>query len=117
MDAENLGELEAMFRSGGKGWRVVVHLEDLTLVDRDAVRFLVRCDTDSITPRNCPAYIREWIARERLDIDSSSGKGRNDERPFQQVVEVDAVPPFCFGATTAKDTSWPQQLIYGTEGV
>ena len=38
--------------------------EDLTLVDRDAVSFLKRCEADNITLRNCPAYIREWITRE-----------------------------------------------------
>jgi anti-anti-sigma regulatory factor len=75
MNEENVVELEAMFRSEGKGRRVVLDLKDLTLVDRDAVRFLVRCEADSITLRNCPAYIREWITRERLDIDSSSGNG------------------------------------------
>jgi len=40
-------------------------LKDLTLVDREAVRFLERCETDSIKLKNCPAYIREWITRER----------------------------------------------------
>jgi hypothetical protein len=40
-------------------------LKDLTLVDQDAVTFLRRCEADNITLRNCPAYIREWITRER----------------------------------------------------
>ena len=38
-------------------------LKDLTLVDRDAVRFLKSCEAGGITLKNCPAYIREWIAR------------------------------------------------------
>ena len=65
MDAENVAELEALFGSEAKGRRIVLDLKDLTLVDRDAVNFLERCETDSIKLKNCPAYIREWITRER----------------------------------------------------
>jgi anti-anti-sigma regulatory factor len=65
MDAENVAELEALFGSEAKGRRIVLDLKDLTLVERDAVNFLERCETDSIKLKNCPAYIREWITRER----------------------------------------------------
>jgi anti-anti-sigma regulatory factor len=65
MDAENVGELKALFASEAKGRGIVLDLKDLTLVDRDAVRFLEHCEADSIKLRNCPAYIREWITRER----------------------------------------------------
>ena len=63
--AENLAELEALLGSEAKGRRIVLDLKDLTLVDRDAVRFLARCEADSIKLKNCPAYVCEWIARER----------------------------------------------------
>jgi hypothetical protein len=65
MKAENLPELEALFRSEGKGRPIVLDLKDLTLVNRDAVSFLKCCEAHSITLRNCPAYIREWITREK----------------------------------------------------
>jgi anti-anti-sigma regulatory factor len=65
MDAENVGELKALFASEAKGRHIVLDLKDLTLVDRDAVRFLEHCEADSIKLKNCPAYIREWITRER----------------------------------------------------
>jgi anti-anti-sigma regulatory factor len=65
LDAENLAELEALFGSEAKGRRIVLDLKDLTLVDRDAVIFLGSCEADSIKIKNCPAYIREWITRER----------------------------------------------------
>jgi hypothetical protein len=65
MAAENVAELETLFGSEPKGRRIVLDLKDLTLVDREAVRFLESCETDSIKIRNCPAYIREWITRER----------------------------------------------------
>ena len=71
MDAENVPELKTLFGSEPKGRRIVLDLKDLTLVDREAVRFLKSCETDSIQIKNCPAYIREWITRERavLEID------------------------------------------------
>ena len=65
MNAENVGELETLVSEESKGRRIVLDLKDLTLVDQDAVSFLKRCEADNITLRNCPAYIREWIMRER----------------------------------------------------
>ena len=65
LDGENIGELHALFGTEAEGHRILLDLKDLTLVDRDAVRFLERCEADSIKLKNCPAYIREWIARER----------------------------------------------------
>jgi anti-anti-sigma regulatory factor len=65
MDAENLTELETLMTLEADGRRIVLDLRDLTLVDQDAVSFLKRCEADNITLKNCPAYIREWIAGER----------------------------------------------------
>jgi anti-anti-sigma regulatory factor len=65
MDAENIAELKALLGAEAKHRRMVLDLKDLTLVDRDAVGFLARCETDSVKLKNCPAYIREWITRER----------------------------------------------------
>jgi anti-anti-sigma regulatory factor len=65
MHAENVAEMQTLFGSEPKGRRMVLDLKDLTLVDRDAVRFLESCEADSIEIKNCPAYIREWITRER----------------------------------------------------
>jgi hypothetical protein len=65
MGAENLGELEKLITAEADGRRIVLDLKDLKLVDQDAVNFLRRCEADNITLKNCPAYIREWIAGER----------------------------------------------------
>ena len=64
MDAENIGELEAMVREEAQGRRIILDLRDLTLVDQDAVNFLKRCEADNIMLKNCPAYIRQWITGE-----------------------------------------------------
>ena len=65
MDAENVAELKEVIESEARGRGIALDLRDLTLVDRDAVKFLERCESDSIKLENCPAYIREWIERER----------------------------------------------------
>jgi hypothetical protein len=65
MDAENVIELKSLFKLEVEGRRIVLNLKDLTLVDGEAVRFLGRCEADSIRLKNCPAYIRAWITRER----------------------------------------------------
>ena len=65
MDVDNVGELKESIESETGGRRIVLELSDLTLVDREAVKFLERCERDSIKLENCPPYIREWIARER----------------------------------------------------
>ena len=64
MDAENVSELEELFSAEVSGRRIVLDLEDLTLVDQDVVSFLRRCEAGSIQLKNCPAYIREWITGE-----------------------------------------------------
>lgn len=65
LDAENLTELKTLLSSEASGRRITLDLKELTRVDQDAVSFLERCEADSIQLRNCPAYIREWITRER----------------------------------------------------
>jgi hypothetical protein len=43
-------------------------LEEVTLLDRDSVRFLIRCESDGVHLVNCPLYVREWITRERAQM-------------------------------------------------
>ena len=64
MNAENLAELKTILESEAQGQPIILDLENITLIDRDAVKFLERCEADRIKLKNCPAYIREWIARE-----------------------------------------------------
>ena len=40
-------------------------LEEVTLLDRDSVRFLIRCESEGVRLVNCPLYVQEWITRER----------------------------------------------------
>ncbi len=65
LHGENIGQLEELVKSEEKGRRIILDLKDVTLANEDAVRFLSRCEMDSITLRHCPAYIREWITKQR----------------------------------------------------
>ncbi len=64
---ENVPELKALFASEEEGRRVVLDLNDLTLLDRGALRFFKHCEAGGIVLKNCPAYIREWIKREQSE--------------------------------------------------
>jgi anti-anti-sigma regulatory factor len=65
MDRGNVAELQSVISSEATGRRIVLDLKDLILADQDVVSFLVRCEADGIQLKNCPAYIREWVLRER----------------------------------------------------
>ena len=63
MRAEHLPELEKQIRESES--KIVLDLEELNLVDVDAVRFLGCCEIAGITLVNCSPYIRDWIGKER----------------------------------------------------
>jgi hypothetical protein len=44
---------------------VVVDLTEVSLVDVDVVQFWLRCEVQGVRLVGCPAYIREWMVRER----------------------------------------------------
>lgn len=45
--------------------RLVLDLTEVTVASLEAVRALKVVEADGIELRSCPAYIREWISRER----------------------------------------------------
>ena len=63
MRAEHLPELEKQIRESES--KIALDLEDLNLVDVEAVRFLGSCEAAGITLLNCSPYIRDWIGKER----------------------------------------------------
>jgi hypothetical protein len=67
MDEDPIAELEKLISSEANGRRIILDLKDLTLVNESAITFLERCEANSIALKNCPAYIREWITRQRRD--------------------------------------------------
>jgi hypothetical protein len=58
--------LEALqTQSEGNGPRTVLDLDEVTLVDVEAVRFLGACEAAGIAVLHGSPSIREWIAREQ----------------------------------------------------
>jgi hypothetical protein len=65
IEMEHVAELRRLLSIEKAGRDIVLDLKEVTLVERDAVKFLSECESDSISLKNCPAYIREWINREK----------------------------------------------------
>jgi hypothetical protein len=65
MQAEQVPELLALLRAAPAGHGILLDLEQVKLVDRDAVLFLALSETLGARLRNCSAYIRKWIDQER----------------------------------------------------
>jgi predicted metal-binding protein len=63
MNAEEVAELKALFDADYR--TIVLDLRDVRLADRDAVKFLRDCEEDGMKLENCPAYVREWMEREK----------------------------------------------------
>ena len=64
LDADNVPELSDLLAAEPAGRAVVLDLKDVVLVDRDTVRFLRARERDGVALRNCPSYIRVWMAGE-----------------------------------------------------
>ena len=53
---------------------VAVDLQHVLLVDSEAAQFLARCELKGIELKSLPAYIREWVARERAQMSTDGEK-------------------------------------------
>ena len=51
-----------------------IDLRNVLLVDRDAVKLLALSEAQGRELRNCSAYIREWITRERAETHGHRSK-------------------------------------------
>jgi hypothetical protein len=47
--------------------RIILDLDEVTLVDVEVVRFLSDCEDGDIVLVHCPLFVREWIIRERAE--------------------------------------------------
>jgi hypothetical protein len=60
---EHLDAVRAEIERGNP--RVTLDLDEVNLVDIDAVRFLNSCEAQGVDVVNCLPYIREWMFQER----------------------------------------------------
>ena len=59
------GDLDVLRTALEEGRVVALDLTEVELADRDAVTLLARTEGNGIELRHCPAYIREWVTKER----------------------------------------------------
>ena len=64
IQSKNVPELRAEVESCGS--QPCLDLEEVNLVDRASVRFLISCEAEGIRLLHCRPYIREWMLREKL---------------------------------------------------
>ena len=62
MKGNQVAELKELFDTDYRS--IILDLQDVSLADRDAVKFLRSCERDGMKLENCPAYVREWMERE-----------------------------------------------------
>jgi hypothetical protein len=58
-----------------------VDLKDVLIVDREGIKLLAMRESNGVELRNCPAYIREWVTRERAVIHASEQVIEAGENP------------------------------------
>jgi anti-anti-sigma regulatory factor len=65
LDSDNVKELCQVVDAEPAGGVLVLDLTDLVLADRDAARLLGEYEARGrVVLRNCPAYVRTWMAGE-----------------------------------------------------
>jgi hypothetical protein len=65
IEIEHVAELQRLLDLEKKNMRIALDLKEVTLVDRNAVKFLSQCQENSIALENCPSYIRKWIDEDK----------------------------------------------------
>ncbi len=65
IQADQVSSLIGLLKDESSAQGLLLDLDQVKLVDRDAVLFLALSEARGIKPRNCPSFIREWINRER----------------------------------------------------
>jgi anti-anti-sigma regulatory factor len=61
IDEEDIAQLEKLLDGENEAAEITLNLEEVRLVDRQAVRFLAACQDRGIRLSNCPSYVREWM--------------------------------------------------------
>jgi hypothetical protein len=65
IEAQHIPELQALIDAESEG--ISLDLGEVNLVDLEAVRFLRRSEAKGIRIDRWPAYVREWILRDKSD--------------------------------------------------
>lgn len=61
LELQHIEQLRAQFAL--ETLPIILDFADVRLVDREVIETLAQWDLDGIKFENCPAYLRDWIAR------------------------------------------------------
>jgi anti-anti-sigma regulatory factor len=65
IEKQAMAELRRLFELQPNARDIVLDLKDVSVVDRDTLRFFADCEAEGVKLENCAAYIREWMEREK----------------------------------------------------
>jgi hypothetical protein len=65
IQTDDVAELQRLVSLEAAGQNIAFDLQDVTLVDRDAVKFLACWESEGIKLENCLAYVRDCIDRRK----------------------------------------------------
>jgi hypothetical protein len=60
-----IAELKRLFGLQTDRRDIILDLKDVSVVDREVMRFFISCEADGVKLENCTPYIREWMEREK----------------------------------------------------
>jgi aminoglycoside phosphotransferase len=63
IEGAHVSELQQLLDAETRVASLTIDLQEVRLVDREAVRFLAVCEARGIKLKSCPPYVREWIER------------------------------------------------------
>lgn len=72
IQSDHVETLRALFAE--ESGRVVLDLGEVTLVDREVVRFLALCEVNGVELKYAPDYLSEWVSKERVEIDEERNR-------------------------------------------
>ena len=65
IETQAIAELRRLFEWQTDHRDIVLDLKDVSVIDREVMRFFVRCEADGVQLEKCASYIREWMEREK----------------------------------------------------
>ena len=65
IEKQAIAELRRLFERQTDYHGIVLDLKDVGIIDRDVMLFFVRCEADGVKLESSPAYVREWMQREK----------------------------------------------------
>jgi hypothetical protein len=65
IETDAIAELSRLLDLQTEDRDIVLDLKDVSVVDREAICFLARCEAEGVKLENLTPYIREWMEREK----------------------------------------------------